>query len=135
MTATVKTGDVFVSSWGYDQTNVDFYEIVRVSATGKTAKARQVKSVVMADQGPSERVVAATGADRFVEDARCARCSNHHRNADGKTDNTATGWNGHAYTDEYGWSAKTNQVTVESWQHAYRWDGETRHQTAAGYGH
>lgn len=27
-----KVGDVFVESWGYDQTNVDCYEVVRVTA-------------------------------------------------------------------------------------------------------
>lgn len=30
---TVKVGDIFYTSWGYDQTNIDFYEIV-----GKTPK-------------------------------------------------------------------------------------------------
>ena len=28
----MKQGDVFVSSWGYEQTNVDFYEVVKVTA-------------------------------------------------------------------------------------------------------
>lgn len=27
----VKVGDVFVDSWGYDQTNVDFYEVTRTT--------------------------------------------------------------------------------------------------------
>ncbi len=33
---TVKPGDVFVESWGYDQTNVDAYVVIRVSDSGKT---------------------------------------------------------------------------------------------------
>lgn len=28
----MKQGDIFVRSWGYDQTNVDFYEVVKVAA-------------------------------------------------------------------------------------------------------
>lgn len=28
---TPKVGDIFVASWGYDQTNIDFYTVVRVS--------------------------------------------------------------------------------------------------------
>ena len=32
----MKQGDIFVSSWGYDQTNVDFYEVVKVAATTVT---------------------------------------------------------------------------------------------------
>jgi len=27
----VSVGDVFASSWGYDQTNVDFYQVLKVS--------------------------------------------------------------------------------------------------------
>lgn len=27
----IEVGDVFVSTWGYDQTNVDFYEVVAVT--------------------------------------------------------------------------------------------------------
>lgn len=36
-TAAVKVGDVFYSSWGYDQTNVNFFAVVALSKTGKTA--------------------------------------------------------------------------------------------------
>ena len=31
---TVNVGDIFVSSWGYDQTNVDFYTVLTVNYTG-----------------------------------------------------------------------------------------------------
>jgi hypothetical protein len=27
----VKPGDIFFTSWGYDQTNIDFYKVVRVT--------------------------------------------------------------------------------------------------------
>ena len=27
----IKVGDIFVNSWGYDQTNIDFYQVVRKS--------------------------------------------------------------------------------------------------------
>lgn len=27
----IKVGDIFVDSWGYDQTNIDFYQVVRKS--------------------------------------------------------------------------------------------------------
>jgi hypothetical protein len=30
----VKVGDIFVASWGWDQTNIDFYKVVRL--IGKT---------------------------------------------------------------------------------------------------
>ncbi len=45
-----KVGDVFHSSWGYDQTNTEYYKIVEISKTGKTAKVVQVSSVSIGDE-------------------------------------------------------------------------------------
>jgi hypothetical protein len=33
-----QVGDIFTCTWGYDQTNVDWYAIYRLSPTGKTAQ-------------------------------------------------------------------------------------------------
>lgn len=38
----VKVGDIFCDSWGYDQTNIDFYQVVKVS--GKSAHIKRIKS-------------------------------------------------------------------------------------------
>jgi hypothetical protein len=38
----LKIGDILYSSWGYDQTNVDFYEVVRVA--GKAVYIREIAS-------------------------------------------------------------------------------------------
>lgn len=42
----VRVGDIFYSSWGYDQTNVDFYEVAEV--TSKCFRVREIgcKSIV-----------------------------------------------------------------------------------------
>jgi hypothetical protein len=37
---TLKVGDILYSSWGYDQTNIDFYEVTRVTA--KSAEIRKL---------------------------------------------------------------------------------------------
>ncbi|OMH34807.1 hypothetical protein [Tersicoccus sp. Bi-70] len=37
-----KTGTIYCSSWGYDQTNIDFYEVV--AATAKTVQLRPIRS-------------------------------------------------------------------------------------------
>jgi hypothetical protein len=133
-TAPAQVGTIYSRSWGYDQTNVDYYEIVSISKTGKTGKARQLKTAAAeAPDGAegfrqSDRVTAATGPDRFVTDPRCARCSNHHPNE--------PGWDGHEFTDLYTWKASTDQVTVTTYgDHAYRWDGQPDYQTASGWGH
>lgn len=36
----VKVGDIFKSSWGYDQTNIDFYEVIAV--TGKSVTVSEI---------------------------------------------------------------------------------------------
>lgn len=38
----LKLGDVVYSSWGYDQTNIDFYQVVRV-VSAKTVEIRHLK--------------------------------------------------------------------------------------------
>lgn len=126
-------GTVYSRSWGYDQTNVDYYELVSISKTGKTGKARQLKTAAAeADDSSgfrqSDRVTAATGPDRFVTDGRCSRCSNRHPGE--------KGWDGHEFSDLYTWQARTDQVTVTTYgDHAYRWDGQADYQTALGWGH
>lgn len=136
MPATVTVGTIFTRSWGYDQTNVDFYEIVSVSKTGKTAKARQLKTVPVGGDTYSDRVMAATGPDRFEEDGRCTRCGNHHRDEDGELSQDAPGWDGHQFRDTYTWLARHDSLTVTMYgDHAWRWDGEARYQTAYGAGH
>ena len=43
----VKLGDVFVNSWGYDQTNIDFSKIVGFSASGKSAKIVSIGQIIV----------------------------------------------------------------------------------------
>jgi hypothetical protein len=130
-TPTVEPGTIFVRSWGYDQTNIDFYEITEVSKTGKTAKARKI----LAGHVDDSHVIAATGDNRFPTDPDCSRCGNQHRNVDGQPDQAAQGWDGHPFTDLYTWQARYDRVTTSSYDHAYRWDGEPEYVTPFGFGH
>lgn len=54
----LKEGDILYSSWGYDQTNVDFYQVV--STVGKAIVMREIAS----KSAGGDRVVAAP--DRFI---------------------------------------------------------------------
>ena len=45
----VKVGDVFVATWGYEQTNNDFFQVIALA--GKTSvRVRQVKPVVVSEE-------------------------------------------------------------------------------------
>lgn len=37
----VKVGDIFVATWGYDQTNANFFQVVKVGA--KSVSVREIK--------------------------------------------------------------------------------------------
>lgn len=54
-----KAGDILVSSWGYDQTNIDFYLVTR--ATEKTVWLNQLESNKIND-GPMSMTGKATPA-------------------------------------------------------------------------
>ena len=55
----IQIGDILYSSWGYDQTNIDFYEVVAVS--GKAVAIREIGSRVVSDDGLHEKVVPMRG--------------------------------------------------------------------------
>lgn len=46
----IKPGDYFYTSWGYDQTNIDYLVIESISATGKTARCRMASKLQIDDQ-------------------------------------------------------------------------------------
>lgn len=55
----VKVGDIFKSSWGYDQTNIDFYQVIAV--TGKTATICAIGQLSEEDGFMSGKCVPAPG--------------------------------------------------------------------------
>jgi len=50
-THTLAVGAIVVSSWGYEQTNIDFYEVVRV-VSPKTVEVRQIGASLTEDDMP-----------------------------------------------------------------------------------
>ena len=44
-------GKIFYSSWGYEQTNIDFYEVVEVSKSGKSLTLQQIGSKIVEVNG------------------------------------------------------------------------------------
>jgi hypothetical protein len=109
--ATVDVGDIFYSSWGYDQTNVDFYEV-----TGKTKTMvviRMVeKKIVGNPDGPSVKVVPSKPL-RYDTD----------RSRSGPFKKKVKEYRGEAY------------VSLSSYASAYAWNGKPQSQTGALYGH
>ena len=108
-------GDLLVSSWGYEQTNIDFWRVVSLTASGKSARIMPVAQRVVDYSRGSERVVPG-GGDVFREQ-----------------DNVTTAlirWYGHGAG--LAWCVGVPRGYKNT---ARLWDGRPVHQTAAGWGH
>lgn len=104
----VKVGDIYYASWGYDQTNIDFYMVL--SKTPKTVKVVKIPSVntnVSDLKSGSSYVVPAdiNVNDINPEDIEVKRIN------------------------RYG------GFRVASYANAQKWDGQPQYETASGWGH
>ena len=104
--ADVKVGDIFASSWGYDQTNVDFYQVLKRTPT--TVAVAQINSKIVSGQGsPSEKVMPVVG-------------SFDHRGKKGRK--KLKDWDGSPY------------ISRSSYESADLWDGKPQSQSGGAFG-
>ena len=125
----VKVGDIFSGSWGYDQTNVDFFEVVAVTKSGKSARIRPVQSMLLEDDQnddfTSTHVVPMTGPYRWKS------WSVHLKDVE-KGDLKRIQWS------NWGSEGPRPYFTVGNYSGApvlRRWHGAALRETAAGFGH
>lgn len=122
-TGTVKVGDVFVESWGYDQTNINFYEAVGITPSGKSVKLRAIESKMATEQtgGP--------GADYVVPMSGAFLTPPEHIGSQA--------WRyGKMFTKRLGGGHKHGPyVSMSSYSGAWLWNGKPQYQTAMGWGH
>lgn len=106
--ASVAVGDVFVTSWGYEQTNVDYFEVVEKH--GQYVTVRPIASRTVEDTGWMQRTVEAVPGsylDRcaLIDDAPTAR-----RKVRG--------------------TAERPCIDLKSFASAYLWDGKPDHESS-----
>lgn len=113
----VQVGDIYRTSWGYDQTNVEFFQVVEIR--GKHAILREVESAVEARGQGCESVVAQSDAflkPRYNGDDRGLPIRRLIQEGHIKIDDVRTAWP---------WGKRIAGVVV----------GDACHQTASGWGH
>ena len=102
----LEIGAILYDSWGYDQTNVDFYKVV--SRTNRTVEVVQIGTKILDDENgnnfTADSVVA--DPDRVISDP-----TKHVVNTE------------------------TRSIRINSFSHAFPWGGKPLHQTAWGFGH
>ena len=100
-------GDVLYTSWGYDQTNIDFYQVVAIK--GSSVVVRKIRKEYLPSQSRTTDLVAPVlGA--FVGPPMTRRVQKLTHNTD--------------YT-----------VKCDGSYYGWLWNGQPKQQTAAGYGH
>lgn len=131
ITRPVKVGDIFVASWGYDQTNIDFWQVTKTTA--KSVWVQQVESHTVGETRTSNVVMP-------MKDAFKTEWVH------------PTDEDGHYLLDEHGGFVTEHQVRppvlkrldlsgsvpsikVFDWANAYLWDGKGRNETKPEYGH
>lgn len=101
----VIVGDIFYSSWGYDQTNLDYYQVVKTTAT--MVSLRKIDKRLTRGRGePTEYYMPV--ANKFVGPPINKKLKEY---------------NGKAY------------VNLTTYSSAYKWNGKEQSQTGGAYGH
>lgn len=114
--ATVQVGDLFHTCWGYDQTNVEFFEVVEVR--GAYAVLREV-AAASENNGPQDKCVPQSGAflePRYAGDDRGQPIRRLIQDGHIKIDDVRTAWP---------WGQRVAGVVV----------GAAKSRTADGWGH
>lgn len=124
-------GDILVSSWGYDQTNIDYYQVIAVTAS--SVRIREIGAAVVR-RTEFHNYVAPVAGD-FIElkerDDATAR-SNKIRTAKGVTKRIN---HTPAKATNRGLEMATYSVKIASYASARLWDGTEDQQTGAAFGH
>jgi len=105
-----KVGDILVESWGYDQTNIDYYQVVKVSK--KSVQIRAINSQYLE-------------SDHFTQD-RVKPAKNSFKDKKPLTKMVRGGWSNDK-NDYY--------VKMSSYSTASLWDNAPNYQTSIGFGH
>lgn len=114
---TVQPGDIFYCSWGYDQTNVNFYKVVRVTPAGRC------EVVPIGSHG--------------VDDHHVVPNPDYVKQHDSLTGVDASGrWGAKPKTSKLCKMTSSGSLVLRAGHYwASRWTGKPLYQTAYGMGH
>ncbi len=102
-------GDILYTSWGYEQTNVEFFQVVKTMGIRTVELMRINSRMIDSLSDYTDEVMPIK--DSFITEGYRSHENGTYRVKDGTT------------------------VTFNSYKNGYLWDGKPQNQTAAGYGH
>lgn len=107
----ITIGTILFGSWGYNQTNVDFWQVVELTPSGKSVRIRKVgKRQDMSQGGLDSRVLPVKDAflsNYKMKTKRIMQCP----------------------------YANKPYVKLHSSCYMHEWDGQAKYETPFGYGH
>lgn len=128
----VKVGDFFVSSWGYDQTNVDFYKVVGLTKSGKSVRVQKWTSAIVGDRGgPQESVVPGEGPATYRDWSAATEDMDYWERQEAVVVREVPVETKRLRLGGYFGAS----FTVNSFSGAYLWDGKPEMATGSGWGH
>lgn len=108
---TIKVGDIFVASWGYEQTNIDFYEVQELVGKATIVVAPIENKIVQEHSNQTQDAVLPYPA------------------AKGESFRAKVKW------WNMDWADNVPRFRINSYANAYKWDGKVQYQTNPYYGH
>lgn len=107
--STLKVGDILYTSWGYEQTNVEFFQVVKTSGIRTVELMRINSQQVDSLSDYTDKLMPIK--DSFITEGYRSQENGTYRVKNGNT------------------------VTFNSYKNGWLWDGKPQYQTASGYGH
>lgn len=114
----VEIGTIFVSSWGYDQTNIDFYKVIKM--TDKTVWLQEVEKEYLKQTGWAHYEVKATNIPKIYTKF----IYNNEGYKVGEKEVEAP-----IIRKKLGESYGKVYVRISSFEYAYVWNGQTKIET------
>jgi hypothetical protein len=100
----LKEGDILVSSWGYNQTNIDFYEVLAVTAA--TATIINIESRKVGESAPYNKVMPVPGKQKRSS----SKAMRKRVRSDGSVKISS-------YANAYPWEGKPASETMSQYGH------------------
>ncbi len=103
----IKVGDIFYTSWGYDQTNTEFYEVVNVR--GSRIDLKEIGYTVDYEKASYGREDITPVPHKFVNDKVYT--------VSARADGTVTNLEGKDFLNLYKYTGGSHEVTATGWGH------------------
>lgn len=128
-TYTPTVGDFFYASWGYEQSNIDYFKVVGVTPSGKSVHLQKWSSACVESEGGYTRVVPGENPSTWVDWSACTNDMDHWDRDAAKVIRDAPVVIKRVDT-RYG-----VRIAWKSFASLSLWDGQSKYETAPGYGH